>query len=140
MDFLPAAAALLVVSLGLALIPGLCWRGGEIGVPTKDRIFQSMEFLVCAFALLGYACEAGRAQRRRWALSLGALALLFLANIFFVVTGRTALLVAPVLLLWLGWREFRWKGLVGRGCGRLHRERHDLVRVALSARQAHDVR
>jgi O-antigen ligase len=111
--FFAAAAVLLVVSFGQALIPDLRWRGGEIGVPTKDRIFQSTEFLVCAFALLGYACEAGRAQRRRWALSLGALALLFLANIFFVVTGRTALLVAPVLLLWLGWREFRWKGLVG---------------------------
>ena len=44
-----------------------------------------------------------------------ALALFFLANIFFVVTSRTALLVAPVLLLLLGWREFGWKGLLGTG-------------------------
>ena len=82
-------------------------------MPTKDRIFQGVEFMLCAFALLGYACEAGRVQRWRSALGLAALALLFLANIFFVVTGRTALLVAPVLLLMLGWREFRWKGLAG---------------------------
>ena len=111
--FFVGALALLLVSWGLALIPGLAWRGKEFGVPTKDRIFQGVEFMLCAFALLGYACEAGRVQRWRSALGFAALALLFLANIFFVVTGRTALLVAPVLLLMLGWREFRWKGLAG---------------------------
>jgi hypothetical protein len=42
-----------------------------------------------------------------------ALAALFLANIGFVVTGRTALLAVPVLALILGWRVFRWKGLLG---------------------------
>ncbi len=109
--FFAGALALLLMSWGLALIPGLSWRGREFGVPTKDRIFQGVEFMLCAFALFGYACEAGRVQRWRSALGLAALALLFLANIFFVVTGRTALLVAPVLLLMLGWREFRWKGL-----------------------------
>ena len=36
---------------------------------------------------------------------LVGLALLFIANIAFVVTGRTALLVAPVLTLLLGWRR-----------------------------------
>jgi O-antigen ligase len=111
--FFAGALALLLVSWGLAVIPELPWRGKEFGVPTKDRIFQGVEFMLCAFALLGYACEAGRVQRWRSALGFAALALLFLANIFFVVTGRTALLVAPVLLLMLGWREFRWKGLLG---------------------------
>ena len=128
--FFAGALALLLVSWGLALIPGLSWRGKEFGVPTKDRIFQGVEFMLCAFALLGYACEAGRVQRWRSALGLAALALLFLANIFFVVTGRTALLVAPVLLLMLGWREFRWKGLAGAASGRPGCERRDLVRVA----------
>ncbi len=111
--FLAGALALLAVSFGQSLVPGLRWRGSEIGVPTKDRIFQSIEFLVCAFALLGCAGEAGHARRWRSALGLVALALLFLADILFVVTGRTALLVAPVLLLLLGYREFRWKGLMG---------------------------
>jgi len=41
------------------------------------------------------------------------LALLFVANMFFVVTSRTALLVVPVLLVWLGWQEFRRLGLFG---------------------------
>jgi len=103
------------VSWGLALIPGLFWRGvhGEIGVPTKDHIFQSANFLVCAFVLFSYGADAARA--RHWRRTLGGLALvlLFLANTFFVATSRTALVVMPVLLLALGWREFRWKGLIG---------------------------
>jgi O-antigen ligase len=28
-----------------------------------------------------------------------------------VVTSRSALLVVPVLFVWLGWQEFRWRGL-----------------------------
>jgi O-antigen ligase len=112
--FLAATLALVVVSWGLALLPGLPWRGATtVGVPTKDYIFQSINFLICAFALLGFACEAARARRWRFALGLVAIALLFLGNIFFIVTSRTALVVAPALLLLLGWQEFRWRGLVG---------------------------
>ena len=107
-----------LVSWGLALIPGLpgAAEGGRRanqGPHLSGRGIYALR--VCS---LGYACEAGRVQRWRSALGLAALALLFLANIFFVVTGRTALLVAPVLLLMLGWREFRWKGLARRGVGR----------------------
>lgn len=114
--FFVSVLVLLVASFGLALIPGLPWRGmHQAGVPTKDYIFQSANFLLCAFALLGCACAAARVRRWRRAASFVALAILFLANIFFIVTSRTALLVAPVLLLLLGWREFGWKGLVGAG-------------------------
>jgi hypothetical protein len=35
-----------------------------------------------------------------------------MANIVFVVTSRTALVVAPLLILLLGWRQFGWKGAV----------------------------
>jgi len=97
--FFAASVALLLVSWGLAEIPGLPWRGRSVGVPTKDYIFQAMNFLICALALLGYACDAGRGRRRRSALVAVLIALLFLANILFVVTSRTALLVLPVLLL-----------------------------------------
>jgi hypothetical protein len=112
--FFASVLALLLVSWGLALIPGLRWRGvkDEIGVPAKDYIFQSTNFLICGFALLGYACGEARAQRWRLVVGLVGLACLFFANIFFVVTSRTGLVVAPLLLLVLGWREFRWKGLV----------------------------
>jgi O-antigen ligase len=113
--FLLASLALLVVSYGLALLPGLSWRGAkaETGVPVNDYIRQSSCFLLCAFVLLGRAIDDAKAHRWKWVAALGIAAFLFLANIFFVVTSRTALVVAPLLLILLGWREFRWKGLVG---------------------------
>ena len=93
-------------------------------MPTKDYIFQSANFLICAFALLGYARDAAARNAGARRSTSAALAFLFLANIFFVVTSRTALLVAPVLLLVLGWREFGWKGLtVRRVAGRCRRRR-----------------
>jgi O-antigen ligase len=110
--FLASATVLLLVSWALVLIPGLPWRGKHIGVPVKDQIFQSAAFLICVFALIGIACDAGRARNWRMALGLTALAALFLANIAFVITSRTALLVAPVLTVLLGWRQFRWKGVL----------------------------
>jgi O-antigen ligase len=111
--FFAASVVLLLVSWALVLTPGLTWRGKDFGVPAKDYIFQSMNFLVCVFALLGFACEAGRARQWRRGAAAVALALLFVADMFFVVTSRTALLVVPVLLVWLGWQEFRWRGLFG---------------------------
>jgi O-antigen ligase len=114
--FFSSVLLLLIVSWGLAVIPGLPWRGmHQPGVPAKDYIFQSTDFLICAFALLGYAVVEGRA--RRWRLTLGLIILsgLFLANIFFVISSRTSFVVAPVLLLLFGWRQFGWRGFVGAG-------------------------
>ena len=114
--FFASVLLLLVVSWGLAVIPGLSWRGmHQPGVPAKDYIFQSTDFLICAFALLGYAVAEGRARRWRLALVLIALAGLFLANIFFVISSRTSFVVAPALLLLFGWRQFGWRGSVGAG-------------------------
>jgi hypothetical protein len=114
--FFASVLLLVVVSWGLAVIPGLPWRGmHQPGVPAKDYIFQSTNFLICAFALLGYAVVERRARRWRLALVLLALAGLFLANIFFVISSRTSFVVAPVLLLLFGWRQFGWRGLVGAG-------------------------
>ena len=101
------------VLLPAGAIPSLPWHTGEYGVPVKDYILQSGNFLICAFVLLQLAIDDSRVGRWRSVTGYIALAVLFLANIVFVATGRTALLVAPVLALWLGWREFRWKGLVG---------------------------
>lgn len=111
--FLISVAAVLLVSWLLVLFPGLPWRTGEYGVPVKDYILQSGNFLICAFVLLDLAIEDSRVGRWRSVAGCIALAVLFLANIAFVATGRTALLVAPVLALLLGWRQFRWKGVLG---------------------------
>lgn len=111
--YLVSVVGLLALSWALALLPHLSWRGKFNGVPVKDYIIQSEEFLICAFALLAYAFDHGRARRWSSAAALGALAVLLLADIIFVATGRTTLLLAPVLVLLLGWRQFRWRGLLG---------------------------
>jgi hypothetical protein len=110
--FFAAVLVLLLVSWLLVLFPALPWRASSFGVPTKDYILQSEEFLLCAFVLLGFALD--QACESRWRAVAGpfALAVVFLANIAFVATGRTALLVVPVLVLLLGYRHFRWRGLV----------------------------
>jgi O-antigen ligase len=113
--FFASEVALLLLSWALVLIPGLPWRGVFPGVPVKDYILQSECFLICAFALLGIALQDGGEKNARAVLGLVALALFFLADIFFIASARTVFLVAPVLLLLLGWRQFGWKGLLGAG-------------------------
>ena len=110
--FFAAVLVLLLASWLLVLFPAL-WRTSQFGVPTKDYILQSEEFLICAFVLLAIALDQARGGRWRSVAGLFALSLVFLTNIAFVATGRTALLVIPVLVLLLGYRQFRWRGLVG---------------------------
>jgi len=110
--FFASVLVLLLVSWLLVLFPTL-WRTSQFGVPAKDYILQSEEFLICAFVLLGIALDQARDGRWRSIAGLLALSVVFLANIVFVATGRTALLVVPVLALLLGYRQFRWRGLVG---------------------------
>jgi O-antigen ligase len=90
--YLASSLSVLAASFALALLPGLSWRGFEFGVPAKDYIFQGESFAICALALIGCACERGRAAKWHSALGMAALAALFLADIFFVATGRTVLL------------------------------------------------
>jgi O-antigen ligase len=108
--FFGAAAALLVLSWGLAWIPGLPWRGKMLGVPVKDYITQSGIFALCAFALLGCAVEAWRERRRQLAWALTLVAAGFIADIAFVSTGRTTLVTLAVLVPMLGFRALGWKG------------------------------
>jgi O-antigen ligase len=111
--FFVSVSAVLLCSWALVLFPSLPWHTTYPGVPAKDYILQSTDFLMCAFVLFALAFDDGRAGRWSSVLWLIALAVLFLANIAFVITGRTTLLVAPVLVLLLGWREFGWKGALG---------------------------
>src|SRR5205807_2598715 len=70
-------------------------------------------FVLCAFVLMRPVVDAFRMYPRRVALGLLALIAGFLANVGFVATGRTALVVAPVLLLLFALRNFRWQGVFG---------------------------
>jgi len=111
--FFLSVSAVLLCSWALVLFPSLPWHTVYFGVPAKDYILQSTDFLMCAFVLFALSFDNGRAGRWSSVPWLVALAVLFLANIAFVITGRTTLLVAPVLVLLLGWREFGWKGVLG---------------------------
>jgi O-antigen ligase len=112
--FLASCVALLIASfvtwfLAFQII------GKAPGIPVRDYIAQSTEFLISAFALLGLAFEACRT--RSWMLASGAalLAALFVANILMIATGRTGLVVIALLLVIFGFRLLGWKGIIA-GC------------------------
>jgi hypothetical protein len=112
--FLASAVLLLLVcwALVLARIPSWPNHLHAYGVLVKDDIAQSTVFLICAVAVIWRACETLR--ERNWLIALlpTGLAMLFVAYLAFVVRSRAAIAVAPFLVLLLGWRIFRWKGLV----------------------------
>ncbi|MCC6889561.1 MAG: O-antigen ligase family protein [Hyphomicrobiales bacterium] len=89
--FLVSCTALLMVSWLFWLFPAIAWPSRYPAVPVKDYIIQSSEFLICAFALAHLAFDAWRAGKRSHAAALGALALMFLANLAYVATSRSAL-------------------------------------------------
>jgi O-antigen ligase len=110
--FLASATVVLVLSSLLALMPpGLVGRipvfgrhAMDYGVPVKDYIWQSGIFLICAFGLIGAACERWREARWPTIAALLCLAACFLTNIAFVATSRTTVVVAPLLAVVLGYR------------------------------------
>lgn len=112
--YLASAVCLLITSWAFALIPALSSYGKFHGVPVKDYVYQTDEFLICGFALLGIGLAAAtgvdRMRRDRWVPI--ALGLLFLSNLAFVFTSRTGLLVLPFMIVALGWRLSRIKGMV----------------------------
>jgi O-antigen ligase len=110
--FLASSVALLVISWALVLTPGLTWRGKELGVPVKNYIMQSAVFAICAFVLIGEATALWRARARLVPVLL-LIAAAFLANIVYVSTARTTLIVLLAMLVLFGVRQFGWRGAVG---------------------------
>ena len=111
--FIASCTVLLAVSLVPVAVPPLRWMWRkDYGVPVKDYIVQSGEFLICMFAVLYLAFERLKAERQGAAVALFGLAALFAVSILYVRTGRTALATLPVLLLLFGMWMFHWKGLV----------------------------
>jgi O-antigen ligase len=112
--FFAAAIVLLLASWTLVLDPNLTWLHANpvYGVPVKDDISQSTIFLICAFVLIWRVCDSLREKNWRLASALAVLAVLFLANLVFVAASRADILVAPFLIVLLGWRQFQWKGAV----------------------------
>jgi O-antigen ligase len=106
--FLVSATALLAVSL--AMFAFSLDLGHSPGVPVKDDITQSGIFLLCGFAMLDIAVDGWAGRRRTAAAALG---LLFLADIMYVSTSRTTLVVIPVLYALWGLRRLSPKRLAG---------------------------
>lgn len=109
------SGTLLLVASGLALFSekGDGWGLAKgYGLPVKDYIAQSAVFTICAFGLFYLAIDAFRLRWRLFGMVFVILGALFLADMFFVVTSRTALFIIPFLLLLLGFRQFGWKGTV----------------------------
>ena len=69
-------------------------------------------FTICALVILRFAFDMWQINRRQLAVMLFILALAFLANVFYVATSRTFLVVIPVLLIVFGYQVFGWKGAV----------------------------
>jgi hypothetical protein len=111
--FLISCVLLMIASWALVLLPSLPWRGEGplVGVPVKDYIAQSNLFTICFFGLVGTIIQTFEKIYRALTLALCLLAFLFLGNILYVGISRTALVVIPVLILALGWKWIRWKGL-----------------------------
>lgn len=109
------ASSILVLFLSFVLVltPGLAWRGHQEGVPVHDYIFQGSLFLICAFGALGWAWDDAIKRRRVSAIVIALLGALFLANFGFATVSRASLVVAPILVLLLGWRMARWRGVIG---------------------------
>lgn len=108
--FLSSCVMLLIASYASAIWPALPKK--ESGVPVKDYILQSVEFTICAAALLHFAYERMRACSWLAAIAFAALAAAFLLNVFFVVTGRTALATIPVLIVAYGGWRFGTRGVL----------------------------
>jgi O-antigen ligase len=116
--FLISCALLLVVSTFIFVWQrpfGL--RLNTHGIPVKDRIVQSGEFVLCAFGALYLALDFLRDGKRALAIALVALAAAFLANVFYIAASRTSLVVIPLLLLLWGFRRFSWKGTLAVAAG-----------------------
>lgn len=110
--FLVSCTGLLILSWLQWFFSAFDWRGHMPGVPVKDYIIQGGEFVLCAFGCAHLSLNAWIARRHWLALMLGALALLFLANIAFVAAARSVLVVFVVLVMLFGLQRFGWKGTI----------------------------
>ncbi|EHR04625.1 O-antigen ligase family protein [Bradyrhizobium sp. WSM471] len=106
--FLASCTALLMVSWLSYLNPpfvynvarqiGFPFKVYIIGVPVKNYISQSQEFVLCAFGLAIAAQNLWAAHHRKTAIAAIALGFAFLTDLLVVISARTAFVSIPLLL------------------------------------------
>lgn len=84
----------------------------DAAVPVKNAATQSGEFVTCIFGFLYLAIDYFERRRWLWVFGLAALVLAMLANMLFVATGRTALVIIPVLLAILAIKKLSARGAI----------------------------
>ncbi|MDN4982475.1 O-antigen ligase family protein [Bradyrhizobium sp. WYCCWR 13022] len=103
--FLVSCALLAVYAWIVLLDPALKLTAtASSGVPVKNYIDQSQEFTLCVFALALPALWFWRGGSLIATAACLALIALFVTNMVFVASARTALLCIAVLLLLFAWR------------------------------------
>jgi O-antigen ligase len=114
LGFCVSASVLLVLSWSVRSSTGGLWgrEKADFGVPVKDYIAQSTIFVLCALGLLGLTFRLWSARQVRLALIAALLAAGFVANLVYVATARTALIVIVVLLLLFAFRQAGWRGML----------------------------
>jgi O-antigen ligase len=117
LGFCVSASVLLVLSWSVRSSTGGLWgrEKADFGVPVKDYIAQSTIFVLCALGLLGLTFQLWSARQVRLALIIALLAAVFVANLVYVATARTALIVIVVLLLIFAFRQAGWRGMLVGG-------------------------
>jgi hypothetical protein len=113
--FLASCCLLLIASLVIRIWPNLPRGSHDAGVIVKAYIIQSIEFTVCAAALIDIAiCDSGK--RPLWhTVGMLLLAAAFLSDVLFIATGRTALVIIVSLCAMYGLRRSGWKGGLAGG-------------------------
>ena len=105
------SCSLVLLSSWMMVLTGMkaFTRGStSYGVPVRDYIVQSQEFILCAVGLIYLVYLRIRERSLLWALALAVLAILFLVNVMFVAPSRTGLVTVPVLLVILVLAHCRW--------------------------------
>jgi len=117
---LVAIASVVAIDPALSLKQFFSARGSftpTAGVAVRNYIDQGQEFSLCAVALAYPAVTSLRDGRTGRGLLLAAIALALVANLFLVVTSRTALVTMPIMLAIFLLLHVRWQIAVAALCG-----------------------
>jgi O-antigen ligase len=110
--YVVSCVVLLVASTVVQYVPGFSFIPMKFDhVLVKNEATQSGEFVACIFGLLFLVHECVERRRWWWLAGLAAVMLGMLANMFYVATGRTALVIIPVLLVLFAAKKLSRKGM-----------------------------